>query len=77
MFFSNDGDLIAWIMMIPIISLYGFSMSNTDEPIYAVIFTGGLFFGMYSIYKFVSILKKNNYKNYRYDIDDYILDDDF
>jgi hypothetical protein len=78
MFLTKDGDLLAWIMLIPVISLFGFGVNNTEEPIYIVLLTGWLLFGFFMIYKIVNKLKKNNLFRESYgDYDYYITDEEF
>lgn len=63
-FLTNDGDLLSWILLIPVITLFGFGINNTDEPIYIVLLTFFLIGGVYSIYKFVNHVKVINEKYY-------------
>jgi uncharacterized membrane protein len=73
-FLTNDGDLLAWILLIPVITLFGFGINNTDEPIYIVLLTFFLIGGVYSIYKFVNHVKVINEKYY--DESDYVYDEE-
>ncbi len=78
-FFTQDGDLVAWILLIPVITLFGFGINNTNEPIYIILLTLFLIGGIYSIYKFVNHLKISNEKYYEkyYNDSDYIYEDDY
>ncbi len=74
-FLTNDGDLLAWILIIPVITLFGFGINNTEEPIYIALLTFFLIGGMFSIYKFINHLKTINEK-YVYE-SDYIYEEDY
>ncbi len=74
-FLTDDGDLLAWILMIPVITLFGFGINNTEEPIYIVLLTLFLITGLFSIYKFINHLKNINEK-YVYD-SDYIYEEEY
>ena len=63
-FFTDDGDLIAWILLIPVITIFGFGINHTDEPLYIVFLAMFLIGGIYSIYKFINHLKMINQKYY-------------
>jgi hypothetical protein len=74
-FLTDDGDLLAWILMIPVITLFGFGINNTEEPIYIALLTLFLIGGLYSIYTFINHLKIINDK-YQYD-SDYIYEEEY
>lgn len=74
-FITEDDDLLAWFLLIPVITLFGFGINNTEEPIYIVLLTLFLIGGIYSIYKFVNHMKRINEKYY-YE-SDYLSEEDY